>query len=80
MDNHAKLRKKSADRDQWQFDLHLKPLARLKLSQVTKAQVHELHAKIGRDSGPYAANRILALVRTVFNKAIAPTSPTRRRA
>lgn len=71
LEHHAKLRKKSWDRDKWQFELHLTSLARLRVSQVTKAQIRELHARIGKDSGIYAANRALALVRTIYNKAIA---------
>ena len=33
-----------------------------KLSQVRKADVSALHAKIGKNHGPYAANRLLALL------------------
>jgi integrase len=71
LEHHAKVRKKSWGRDKWQYELHLQSLAKLKLSQITRAQIREIHARLGKDSGIYAANRVLALIRTVFNKAIA---------
>ena len=40
-----------------------------KLSVIRKADLTALHAKIGRDNGHYQANRVLALVRAMFNKA-----------
>ncbi|MGW8256012.1 MAG: site-specific integrase, partial [Thermoguttaceae bacterium] len=39
------------------------------LSSVHKTDVQALHAKIGTQHGRYAANRLLALVRAMFNKA-----------
>lgn len=40
-----------------------------RLSDLTREAVAELHARVGRDSGHYAANRGLALLRTMFNLA-----------
>jgi hypothetical protein len=36
---------------------------------LTREEIAELHARVGRDSGHYAANRGLALLRTMFNLA-----------
>lgn len=70
LDNHARPRKVSWRHDEARFHLHLSDLAPVKLSAITRAQVRELHAAIGATSGPYAANRVLALVSVVFNRAI----------
>jgi integrase len=40
-----------------------------RLSDLTREHVAELHARVGRDSGHYAANRGLALLRAMFNLA-----------
>ncbi|MCJ7543596.1 MAG: site-specific integrase, partial [Phycisphaerae bacterium] len=41
-----------------------------RLSQVRMADVAALHAKIGRENGHYAANRMLALLSAMFNYAV----------
>jgi integrase len=66
---HAKLHKRTWKEDQRQFDTFLAPWRTRRLSTVSKSDVQALHAKIGRDHGSYAANRLLALVRAMFNKA-----------
>ena len=38
-----------------------------RLSDVTRNDVAQLHARLKSDAGPYAANRVLALLRTMFN-------------
>jgi len=40
-----------------------------RLSDLTREDLAQLHARLGRDGGPYAANRALALLRTMFNLA-----------
>ena len=40
-----------------------------RLSDISRADVARLHSKIGEDHGHYAANRTLALLRTMFNLA-----------
>jgi integrase len=40
-----------------------------RLSDITRDELTQLHARLQRDSGPYAANRALALLRTMFNLA-----------
>lgn len=41
-----------------------------KLSAITREMVTRKHNQIGSDHGKYAANRMLALVRSIFNKMI----------
>lgn len=54
-----------------QYDLYLKPWAGLRLMQVSRGMVRKLHDKIASDDGkPTMANRVVGLVRSVFNHAI----------
>ena len=72
LDAHAKVRKRSWKRDERHYEMHLhRPLGALPLSKVTRSTVRDLHMAIRKGSGPYAANRLLALVSVVFSKAIA---------
>lgn len=41
-----------------------------KLSSVSENDIRALHAKIGKANGKYAANRLLALLSTMFSEAI----------
>ena len=70
LNEYAKKHKKSWKEDEGQFNRYLKPWANKKLSSIKKTQIQKLHLKIGADNGHYAANRLLALLHTVFNKAI----------
>jgi integrase len=69
LESHAKLHKRTWQEDQRQFDTFLSAWKNRRLSTIRKADVQGLHARIGRDHGHYAANRLLALVRAMFNKA-----------
>ena len=62
-------RPKSLSEDKRQYNSFLKPWAGRRLSTIKKADVAALHAKIGKENGKYAANRVLSLVRAMFNKA-----------
>ena len=70
MERYSKIHKKS-----WQYDInevnkHLSHWFNRKISSITKDEVSRLHAKIGKNSGIYQANRILERIRGIFNKAI----------
>lgn len=65
----AKLHKRTWAGDEWAFKKHLGQWSSRKLASITKADVARLHAKIGKDA-PYSANRMKALLSTVFNTAI----------
>ena len=69
LDKHAKARKRTWAADEWQFKKYLDHWANRKLFDVKNADVRALHRKLGESSGPYTANRILALVRKLFNFA-----------
>lgn len=49
---------------------YLGPLVNRKPTQIAARDVEALHQQVGKEHGRYAANRMLALVRAVFNKAI----------
>jgi len=71
LEKHAKVHKKSWEKDEAQFDHHLSKLAKRKASQVTRQDIKSLHHEIGIDQGsPIAANRVLALVSAIYNYAI----------
>lgn len=69
LEGHAKHHKRTWKEDQAQYDRYLSPWKGRRLSQVRKADVAGLHAKIGKGNGPYAANRLLALLSVMFNYA-----------
>ena len=69
MDRHAKPKKKSWRNDLHLFKKHLTGWHTRKLSTIKRNDVQRLHSEIGKKSGPYAANRVLALLRTIYNKA-----------
>jgi integrase len=71
LDAHAKPRKLTWRKDADNFRLYLSDLAKLQCAKVTRGQVREVHTHIAGAAGVYAANRTLALVRTVFNVAVA---------
>jgi integrase len=66
--NQAKQRKRSfaADASRWKH--HLEQWKSRRLSEITPADVSALHARIGKDK-PLTANRALALLSVMFNRA-----------
>ena len=68
---YAKSHKKprSVEGDEWLWGAYLKPWTARRLSAIKKADVQAHHAKIGSENGIYSANRMLALLRSMFNKA-----------
>ncbi len=69
MNRHAKVHKRTWKEDGNQFRRYLAGWKNRKLSSIKRNHVQALHAKLGHESGPYAANRLLALLRAMFNKA-----------
>lgn len=73
--NHAVPHKKTADEDKQKFEKYLSSnkdginLASRQLSQITKADIGQLFTKISK-SHKVTANRVLALVSSIFGKAI----------
>ncbi len=70
---HAKPHKRprSIQEDERQFNQYLKSKwGKRKLVSIKKPDVLEVYFHTGDNSGPYAANRLLALLSTIFGKAI----------
>lgn len=68
---HARVHKATADEDQQRYDQYLsKPLGQKRLSSVTKISVEAIHSSITATGHPVVANRVLALISTVFGRAI----------
>lgn len=55
--------------DEWLWKRYLETWAKRRLGSIKKADVQARHAEIGREHGIYAANRMLALLRAMLNKA-----------
>lgn len=69
LERHAKIYKTEWEEDEKQFYRYLTPWEKRKLSTITKNDIQKLHQEIGRTNGNYAANRLLALLSIIFNKA-----------
>ncbi len=69
LETHAKPHKKSWRSDEMNYKNHLSQWDNKKLSHITTKDVKALHAKIGKNNGQYQANRVLALLKVMFNKA-----------
>ena len=70
LESWAKLRKKTWEQDEANYNLYLTLWKGWTLNAIQKQHVATLHAKLGRNAGPYQANRLLALIHTVFAWAI----------
>ena len=62
--------KKSLGNDERNFRLHLQEIAKKKLSEIERQHIRALHRKVSTGAGIYQGNRVLALVRAVFNFGI----------
>jgi integrase len=70
LEHHAKPHKKTWSEDQEMFDNHLTGWKHRKLSEIRRTDVLTFHARTGGKSGPYMANRLVQLLRSMFIKAI----------
>lgn len=70
LERHARPHKRSAKQDEYNIARYVpNGWKSRRLSDISRSDVARLHAKIGETCGHYAANRTLALLRTVFNLA-----------
>jgi integrase len=69
-ERHAKLHKKSWKTDEKLYRLYLARWDRRRLSSIHRSEIESLHAKVGKEHGIYAANRMITLLGVMFNKAI----------
>ncbi len=70
LETHAKPEKKSWRNDESNYRNHLSHWKNKKLSQINKKDIKALHLKIKKNTGLYQANRVLSLIKVMFNKAI----------
>jgi len=68
MERHGSA-KKSSGNDRHSYKRYLKPWGHYRLVDVTRSKVEALHKTIGKET-PTQANRVLALLSTMFSKAI----------
>jgi integrase len=66
---YAEIHKTSWKEDERQFNCYLSSWKNRRLSLIRKTDVQKLHQEVGNKSGPYAANRLLALLSSLFNQA-----------
>jgi integrase len=69
LERHARQHKKSAHRDEQMIECYLARWRNRSVSDITRDDVVRLHQTLGTDHGHYAANRTVALLRTIFNRA-----------
>lgn len=66
---HAKQHKRTWDADERQYNTYLKPWAPRKLSAITKSEIQTLQNRMAEKNGRYIANKVLTLLRSMYNKA-----------
>lgn len=69
LEHHAKPRKRSWKEDEAQWKRYLKGWKSRQLSEIKKSDVQALHNRLGKNSGPYAANRARSLLHSMFEVA-----------
>jgi len=70
MERHAKVRKRTWREDETYYRRHLAArIGKKRLADITRADVAAIHARIGKDR-PTHANRVLALISSIFGRAI----------
>ncbi|HUX79301.1 MAG TPA: tyrosine-type recombinase/integrase [Alphaproteobacteria bacterium] len=70
MERYSKRHKKTWKYDERDVPRFLGHLFQRKLSAITKQDIQAIHEKIGKENGLYQANRLLARIHIIYNKAI----------
>lgn len=70
MERYSKHHKKTWKYDEKDVPRFLGHLFRKKISGITKQEIQSIHEKIGKENGLYQANRLLARIHIIYNKAI----------
>ena len=55
---------------EWLYEKHLEAIASKRAGAINRAQIRDLHEDLTKNHGSYVANRALALISAVYNKAI----------
>ena len=69
LEQHAKKKNKSWKYDEQQFSRNASQWADRKISTITRKQINSLHTRLKEERGLYSANRLLTLLRTLYNMA-----------
>jgi integrase len=70
LERHAKSNKRTWQEDQTKFDMHIKSaIGNRKLSTITRREIAGIHSDLSQASKPTTANRVLALISSVFGWA-----------
>jgi integrase len=70
MERHSKVMKKTWKADEGEIKRFLFDWFNKKLSTITKQEIQLIHEKIKKENGLYQANRMLARIHIIYNKAI----------
>jgi len=70
MERHSKVMKKTWKADEGEIKRFLSAWFNKKLSAITKQEIQLTHEKIKKENGLYQANRMLARIHIIYNKAI----------
>lgn len=65
--NHLKPNRNTWKAEQARYDRHLKTWGGQRVSAITRQEVRALHSRVGKKHGGYAANRLLQLIRAMYN-------------
>ena len=70
--DHSLLRNRRPEVVRYHYERYLAPIwGRSRLSQIKRADVRENHRRIGRNGTMRTANKVVGLLRAIFNKALA---------
>jgi integrase len=71
LDRHAKPRKRTWEEDESKYKLHLvKSLGPKKLSSIGRNEIATVHSAVTAQAKPVTANRVLALISSIFGWAV----------
>ncbi|WP_153145303.1 site-specific integrase [Dechloromonas sp. H13] len=71
LQRHARVHKKTASEDEQRYRQYLeRPLGNKKISSITRQMIGGLHASITASGHPVVANRVLALVSSIFGRGV----------
>lgn len=66
----GKVHKRSWDEDERNFKRYCGPIKGRRISEITRADIIRLHAKVGKENGKPIANRLVGLLGAVFTYAV----------
>lgn len=70
LDNHARVHCERWKDSERQFRNYLQDIAHRRAGEITRFDLQRLHAELGTARGKTTANRVIQLIRTVYNKGM----------